>query len=162
MSVEGVVGPVETMSLMPDRGHRTIHLGVFERYFMSGIVVVVFGWIAAYSYVTGEPVVGAVYAIIAGGTVWLVSFRIALRIEPTTLTVRNPLHTHVVEIADVVGAAPAYAGLRLTVRGGKQITVFAIQRHNIAIALRRRTRADRLAEELLARARELRSRGISA
>ena len=93
---------VPRTALIPDRGRRTIHLGVFERYVMSGIVGVVFGWIAVYSYVTGEPLVGAVYAIIGGVTVWLVSFRLAVRIEPTTLTIRNPLHTHVVEIADVL------------------------------------------------------------
>jgi hypothetical protein len=160
MAVAG--GSAAPKALIPDHGHRTIYLGAFERYFMSAVVATAFGWISVYSFISGELVVGGVYAIIGGVTVWIAVFRIAVRIEPTTLIIRNPLRTRVVEIADLIGAVPAYAGLQLTVRGGKRITVVAVQRHNLAIALRRQTRADRLGEELLARARELRSPGISS
>lgn len=119
--------------------------GWFERFFLPAVMVFAFGWIGLYQFTLGglgAAIGGAVFLGIAGVTVWLATFRIMVAVGHDSMVIRNPLRTYVLKLDDIVSLTPEYEGLAVRTRQGSELTAVAIQRWNLTLFLRRRSRAD--------------------
>jgi hypothetical protein len=72
------------------------------------------------------------------------------------VTVRNPVRSAVVPWDEVGRCAPTSLGLAIERVDGRPVVAWAVQKPNVARWLRRRTRADEVAETIVARAAALR------
>lgn len=86
---------------------------------------------------------------------WLCAVKPRLSVFEHELVIRNPLATRTVAMNDLTGVEAGYGGLVLTLRGGDQIRVWAVQKSNVANWLGRRVRADEVADLLRKKAQLL-------
>lgn len=118
--------------------------GVFLRYVMSGIVVLVLGWIGVEELMLpdlGERLVGVGFLVVAAVEVWLAWSRIRVAIGRDPMMIRNPVRTYVVSLRDIERMEPQYEGRRIWTAGGREIVAVAVERHKIATWLGRRSKA---------------------
>jgi hypothetical protein len=97
--------------------------------------------------------------LVAAGT-WLMSVIFLMaRLEGDRLVFRNPWwRSTSIQLATITGASTAnYTGLRIERSDGKTVTVWALQKTNLARLLGRETRADRANRQILAAADAARS-----
>lgn len=98
-----------------------------------------------------EGVLIAIGALATVGLlIWRGYFHPSLTLEARTLTVRNPIRTKRIRLGDVTSIEPEWDGLSVTTSDDSSIRAWAVQKPNIALMLGRRTRADRVAETILA------------
>ena len=81
---------------------------------------------------------------------WRFSLHPAVILTGTELIVRNPYGQRRVALTDVVDAAPGYGGLTVTTSTGEHVVAWAVQKSNLATWTARRTRADEVAEAIVA------------
>lgn len=81
---------------------------------------------------------------------WRFSLYPAVILTETELIVRNPYGQRRVALPDVVDAAPGYGGLTVTTSTGEHVVAWAVQKSNLATWTGRRTRADEVAEAIVA------------
>jgi hypothetical protein len=93
--------------------------------------------------------IGALVAVAS----WRYGLHPAIIAAPDGLTIRNPWRTHVLEWDDVLDCQPGYYGLAISDRHGGRFSAWAVQRSNVAMWSKLRTRADEVAEALARRAR---------
>lgn len=136
-------------------GETVYRSGVFERYVLTGLLFAVFAPAAIYSAASGDWFDGLFFLVIATVPAMII-WPLSLRLGRDTLEVRNIFRRRVIELRHVVSVTPEYEGLNISLESGKNVRSLAIQRHNIALFLRRRTRADAIAEEILRRAERAR------
>ena len=96
---------------------------------------------------------GVLFLLLTAVIVWLLTFRIVVLVGRDDMVIRNPLRTWVVALDDIVSLTPEYEGLVVRTRNGKKITAIAIQRWNLTLFLRRRSRAEDAVDAILARQR---------
>jgi hypothetical protein len=87
--------------------------------------------------------------VVAG---YFLAFSARLCIDGAELVYRNFVRSHRLPLADVASISPGYFGLLIVTRTGLVRTAVAVQRMNLTAMLRRRGRAARVADEILARA----------
>lgn len=134
----------------------TLRYGSFERFILPGLIVFAFGWIGVYEFTLGDlgdAVGGAVFLGIAGLIVWLMTFRTIVAVGRDAMVIRNPLRTFVVELDDIATLTPEYEGLVVRTSQGKKMTAVAIQRWNLTLFFRRRSRAEDAVDLILERQR---------
>lgn len=104
----------------------------------------------------GEALQGALFAVVAFGgpaavaIVWVQRCRVVCSsdaVEVVGLVTRRRIGWH-----EVVGANPGYWGLQIHLRDGSVVVAGAVQKANVSVWLKRRTRSDELAELIEARA----------
>jgi len=116
----------------------------------------------------GCLVVCSVFALLAlsarqgdrlGGTVllvavlvgwWLFCMRPRVTLTATEVVIRNPLKTRRLALRDITGASTDYSGLTLRLRGGETVCAWAVQKSNFADWMGWDTRADLVADAVLA------------
>jgi hypothetical protein len=133
----------------------TLRLGILERWILSTYFLIAFCWIGVYELTladVGERLIGAVCIAIGLVGFWELVVRIKAVVGSEHLLVRNPLRTHVLALGDIASVDPEYEGLRIRTIEGRRLTVVAVQRYNVALFLRRRSRADDV-KELIQRRR---------
>jgi hypothetical protein len=104
-------------------------------------------------FLTIRPVVallGAAFAVLA----WVVfAWRPSITLTDTEVVVRNPFLFQRIALKDVARVGPGYGGLVITTRGGARTSAWAVQKSNLATWTGRRTRADEVAEAIIAAAK---------
>ena len=102
----------------------------------------------------GTRFIGAVViALSLLGAAWLM-FYVRLILSEDAVIIRN-IRTQTIRYADIESVEPMYEGLVVKANGRRHVAL-AIQRWNISLFLRRRTRADRIADEVQRRATDAR------
>jgi hypothetical protein len=129
------------------------------------VAVVVFGLLAlgavllvaaVAAIVNGQPAAAAgllavaVVVPLGAWPLWRLAFAVSITLEPTKVVIRNPAGTRVVSLEEISAVRPGYYGLTFVLTGGRQVTAWAVQKWNLATWLRLRTRADEIADEILA------------
>jgi hypothetical protein len=80
----------------------------------------------------------------------------------TEVVVRNPFNSRRVRLADVTHVEGGWGGLTIGTLAGVAVTAWAVQKSNYARWSGRRTRADDIADEIMAAARQAKAAGASA
>ena len=85
---------------------------------------------------------------------WRLSFGSWLRLASTEVVVRNPFEVVRVPLQEVVDVGAGYKGLVITLANRTVVTAWAVQKARLASWLHWHTRADDVAEAILAAVRE--------
>jgi len=136
--------------LLDDPSARVHHFGLLERWLLPGILFGFFGWGAAELIRSGDSAdfALAVGMVVVSGGIWALAIRVVFAYNDQEVLVRN-VRTRIVPRHDIVSATPTYEGLVLRTSAGRRLTALAVQEYNVALILGRRTRAARVAEEVL-------------
>jgi len=121
-------------------------------------VLCVGGWSALAIGMTiggGVPVVtiATVWCIapVVAAAVWRFAFVPRIVLGTGSVTVYNPiLHTSI-DYADIETATPGYSGLTIVGRNGRRVSAWAVQKSNAARWVHKQTRADEVAQAIMAR-----------
>lgn len=143
-------------AVLAEPGVLILRYGSFERFVLPGFIVFAFGWIGVYEFTLGDlgdAVGGVAFLGLAGLIVWLMTFRTIVAVGRDAMVIRNPLRTVVVDLDDIASLTPEYEGLVVRTTQGKKMTAVAIQRWNLTLFFRRRSRADDAVDLILERQR---------
>lgn len=64
--------------------------------------------------------------------VFVLALRPSLSLTESTLVIRNPMRTYRVDLLDVIDVWPGYSGVVVATRGQAEISVWAVQKSNLA------------------------------
>lgn len=123
---------------------------------VSGVVVVL-GWVALSALITVGSTVGfavllwCTVAVIALGF-WRWAFVPYVALTADGVVVQNALRRVTVAWSDISRVYPGSAGLAIYRRSGGAVIAWAVQKSNAKIWLHKRSRADFVAETIMARA----------
>lgn len=89
-----------------------------------------------------------IFCVGIGIFAYLVVIRPAIVATSSGILVRNPLRTRHLAWSEVRHISPGYSGITFERANGRSVTARAIQKSNVSVALKRQTRADRVAKQL--------------
>lgn len=137
-------------------GHAGRIAGVLGTVVFAGLMVA-FAAIGSQMAVSGDAVIGVLSLIgvcpligAAGVRCWLLGVRPSITLTEDSVIVRNPYKTYQVSLVEISMVSGGYRGLSFTMTDGRQIVAWAVAKSNLARWLGWQTRADAVAERLLA------------
>jgi hypothetical protein len=83
----------------------------------------------------------------------IVNWGFSLQVTPTTVSVRNMFVTRKRELVEIVKVYGTYNGLVIKSANRRRMTAWAVPKYNISVWLKRESRSDRVAAEILRRAK---------
>lgn len=130
----------------------TVHLSPVERFVASPLFLLVFVSIGAPQFASRDGALPGTALILIGVVgCWMGVVRVRVELGSEGLVVHNPVRTRRLRLVDIDAVDPAYEGLKLHLKNGQVVTVVAVQRWNVSLWLDRRTRSDRIADEIRSR-----------
>lgn len=130
-------------------------LGAVDRWVFPGYAFGVFATIGVYELVVGSMVPGIILLISGTGLSACLGLRPLAVMGAREIYIRNPARSHIVNIVDIVSLEQTWEGLHLQLVDGTTTNIWAIQKWNVAVFLKRRTAADDAADQIRGRQRRL-------
>ena len=117
-------------------------IGVWDRLIFAVYFVFVFVWLGLYQIFADAVYEGL--AILLTGCLMggLLVLRPVVAVDEEVVLVRNPFRVYIIPLSGVVEMRPEWEGLRIETSDGKSVAALALQRWNLTLFLKRRSRAE--------------------
>ncbi len=100
--------------------------------------------------ISNYPLMAAACAVLPAFFVWRCALHPRIELDDRIIRIVNPFASHVLRLNEVVAIEPSYSGLEIRSADGGKTTAWAVQRSNYSLFVGRRTRSDRVADEIRA------------
>jgi hypothetical protein len=131
----------------------TVHLDGFTRWIVSPSAAAAFGGLAAYALrsprTVSAVIAAAAYIAIAITIFATMSFRLKMDISAEEIFIRNFVRSYRIRRQEIESIDCSYDGMVFHLRSGKRYLARAVPRWNIDLVLRRKGRAEKLAERIM-------------